>query len=398
MNGKTRGPCAFARSEHRYVFLGTSAIALVGIWLGRRPHPKGSFLAGSYALEFALYYLLVAWLLVSLLALASKLRRWQGDGYASGSPFATPRARSLARWGSWAICAITSVFVLDRVVVGAADLVASSTSQTSNPTGFLESMVYMLYNMGGTFVQGIANTVVIAVVGTAVAFFLALLLVFLRLQEPDRFDNDLVRFLKLLGSGFARLYSTVVRGTPMMIQGLIIYYAGTGLLSGQGFNPTQILAVWPPFNAALVTVSLNSTAYMMEVLRSGIGAVDAGQAEAARSLGLSPWQAMLKVVIPQGVKNAIPALSNELVINIKDSSVLMAIGVLELTFATRTIVGVYYKQMEVYVAAALVYLVLTMCASWLLDRFGRAFDHHGERVVLGTSDVAAPAASKGSEA
>jgi putative lysine transport system permease protein len=109
----------------------------------------------------------------------------------------------------------------------------------------------------------------------------------------------------------------------------------------------------------------------MEVLRGGIEAVDPGQNEAARSLGLSQWQAMIKVVFPQGVKNAIPALSNELVVNIKDSSVLSVIGVFDLMFATKTVVGIYFKQVELYVVATLCYLFLTMVASWLLGKFAQ---------------------------
>ena len=110
---------------------------------------------------------------------------------------------------------------------------------------------------------------------------------------------------------------------------------------------------------------------MVEVLRSGIGAVDPGQAEAARSLGLSQWQAMRKVVFPQGIKNSIPALSIELIINIKDSSVLSVIGVFDLMYATTTVAGVYYRQMEVYCVALVVYLCLTLIAGRLLDAFGK---------------------------
>ena len=98
---------------------------------------------------------------------------------------------------------------------------------------------------------------------------------------------------------------------------------------------------------------------------------DPGQAEAARSLGLSQWQAMRKVVFPQGIKNAIPALTNELIINIKDSSVLSVIGVFDLMYATTTVAGVYYRQMEVYCVALVVYLILTLVASRLLEAFGK---------------------------
>jgi putative lysine transport system permease protein len=170
---------------------------------------------------------------------------------------------------------------------------------------------------------------------------------------------------------FAKVYSTVVRGTPMMVQGMLIYFTGFGLLKGTGMTVSEIGAIWSTFVAGLVTISLNSTAYMMEVLRGGIEAVDPGQNEAARSLGLSQWQAMIKVVFPQGIKNAIPALSNELVVNIKDSSVLSVIGVFDLMFATKTVVGIYFKQVEMYAVAAVVYLCLTMVASWLLGKFAR---------------------------
>ena len=387
----------FVKEDHRYVFLGTSAIAVVGLWLANQPHSPSSFLLHAYGVEFVLYYLLVAWLIVSAVALVNKLAKWKGDAYVTTSPFTKPKARKVERIGSYVVWAITCVLIVDRGIMGLYDLVVGAISQDSNPTDFLASMIYMLYKMGYTFIQGIINTIVIAVVGTVVAFFLALVLVFLRLMEIDRSDNDFVRFLKVVGVGFAKVYSAIMRGTPMMIQGLIIYYAGTGLLTARGMTPTQILGVWSPFNAGLVTVSLNSTAYMMEVLRSGILAVDPGQTEAARSLGMSQWQAMRKVVFPQGIKNAIPALSNELVINIKDSSVLMAIGVLELTFAVRTIAGVYFKQMEPYIAAAVVYLILTMIATKLLNKFGEHFDAKGERVVLGTSDVPVAKAQGGDE-
>ena len=389
---------AFLLAEHCYVFLGTSVLAACGLWRANQAHSPLSFLNHARALELVLYYVLVAWLAASALALVSKLTHWKGDAYVRTSPFARPAARRAERYLSYVMWAVVLVFVADRVVMGCIYTVQWGMAQTTNPSDFLGSTVYMLHNMGSTFVQGIVNTVIIALVGTIVAFFLALVLVFLRLQEPDRSDNDLVRFLKVVGVGFAKVYSQVVRGTPMMIQGLIIYYAGTGILTGQGMTPTQVLQVWSPFNAALVTVSLNSTAYMMEVLRSGIGAVDVGQTEAARSLGLSQWQAMRKVVFPQGIKNAIPALSNELVINIKDSSVLMAIGVLELTFATRTIAGVYYKQMEMYVASAIVYLILTLVASWALSKFGHVFDTDARPEVMGTSDHLPVVGGKGGEA
>lgn len=380
--------------DHRYVFLGTSAIALVGLVLANQPHPVSSFLALSYAVESVLYYVLVAWLVVSAVALVNKLVKWRD--YAATSPFASPVARRVERIASYVVCAVVCVFFADRCVVGFLDLVAYAVGSTSNPDDFWASSIYMLYNMRGVYLSGIVTTIVLAVFGTLIAFVLALLMVFLRIQAIDRSDNDFVRFLKVIGSGFASVYSTVVRGTPMMVQSLIIYFGGIGLLQGTGMTVAQTREVWSPFTAALVTISLNSTAYMMEVLRSGIGAVDFGQTEAARSLGLSQWQAMSRVVFPQGVKNSIPALSNELIINLKDSSVLSAISVVDLMFATTTIAGAYYRQMQIYVVAMATYLVLTLVASKLLDMLSRRLDAGSLGPVLGTSD-ALPAASAAEE-
>ena len=219
-----------------------------------------------------------------------------------------------------------------------------------------------------------------------IAFFLAILLVAIRIMEIDRSDNDAVRFAKKVGVGFAKFYSTVVRGTPMLVQGVIVYYLGFSVVSGFGLSITEVNAIWSRFVAGLVVVSLNSTAYMMEVLRGGIESVDSGQMEAARSLGLSQWQAMLKVVFPQGIKYAIPGLSNELVINIKDSSVLSVIGVFDLAFAASTVAGIYYKQLNAYLVAAVFYLIMTAIASWLLGRFANRMNV--ETQTLGsTSDV-----------
>ena len=371
---KKRGFARFVQEDHRYVFLGTSAIACVGLALANQPHSPSSFLLRSYAVESILYYVLLAWLAVSAVALVNKLAKWKGTAYAETSPFTKPEAKKAERIGSYIVWAIVGIFFVDRGIIGLSDLLSSSISSDSNPTDFLASMFYMLYQMRDTFIQGILGTIEIAVIGTVVAFFLALGLVFLRLMEIDRSDNDFVRFWKVVGVGFAKVYSAVMRGTPMMIQGLIIYYAGTGLLTGQGMTPTQILSVWSPFNAGLVTVSLNSTAYMMEVLRGGIQAIDRGQTEAARSLGMSNWQSMIKVVFPQAVKNSIPAIGNEFIINIKDSSVLSVIGVMDLMYATKSVSGIYFRSLEIYCVAAILYLILTWLSSKLLQYLGKKLD------------------------
>ena len=126
----------FVTADHRYVFLGTSAVALVGLWFGNQPHSPLSFLAASYALESVLYYLLLAWVALSALALVSKLAHWKGDAYKSGSPFCRPIARRAERYVSYVVWAVATVFAADRLVMGTVSLVGWAIAQPTNPTDF----------------------------------------------------------------------------------------------------------------------------------------------------------------------------------------------------------------------------------------------------------------------
>lgn len=370
---KRRGRLAsFILSDHRYVLLATSAVAAVGMLLSSSARPAMSFMAKAYMLEVVMYYTLAAWLVVSAVALVFKLAKWRT--YADEAPFTKPAVARVLRYASYVVWLIVAVLALDRIGMGVASAWAVATTATSMPETTLERMSYILYKGAPTFYEGFKTTILLAVFGTVIAFFLALLLVFLRIQVVDRSDNDFVRFLKVVGSGFAKAYSTVVRGTPMMVQAMIIFFGVFGLFKMTDLTTTQINGIWSTFAAGLVTITLNSTAYMMEVLRGGIESVDMGQAEAARSLGLSQWQAMRKVVFPQGVKFAIPGLSNELIINIKDSSVLSVIGTFDLMFATTTVGGTFYRQFDAALITSVIYLCLTMVASWLLNRLARRLD------------------------
>lgn len=380
----SRGRLAtFILSDHRYVLLATSAVAALGAMLSSSPRPAMSFMANAYMVEVVMYYILIAWLVLSAVALVFKLAKWRT--YADESLFTKPAVARVLRYASYVVWLIVAVLVVDRIGMGLASAWAVASTAASMPETTLERMLYVLYNGRGMFYEGFKTTVLLSVFGTSIAFFLALLLVFLRIQVVDRSDNDFVRFLKVVGSGFAKVYSTVVRGTPMMVQAMIIFFGVFGLFKMTNLTTTQINGIWSTFAAGLVTITLNSTAYMMEVLRGGIESVDMGQAEAARSLGLSQWQAMRKVVFPQGVKFAIPGLSNELIINIKDSSVLSVIGTFDLMFATTTVGGTYYRQFDAALITSIIYLCLTMLASWLLNRLARRLEVAAVKVG-GTSD------------
>ena len=371
---------SFIKADYRYVYLGTSVIAALGLAFSQRNPTPLSFLAPTGVFQDCLWAILWAWLVVSAAALVTKLMHW--SDYREASPFASERFRRGARLGSYVVVAIAAIFFVDRCVMSFIDLVQVSIVSDSNPSDFLSSLVYMTYKSGDFFIRGIEITIALATFGTVIAFFLALLFVFLRIQTFDRVDNDLVRFFKSIGRGFATIYSTIVRGTPMMVQGLLVFSGGFALIQGlTGFSTSQMNVVWSAFTAGFITISLNSTAYLAEVLRGSIDAVDPGQVEAARSLGLSNWQAMMKVVFPQAVRNSVPAIGNEIIINIKDSSVFTVIGLYELMNASRTIAGQFYVSVEVYVVTALVYLALTLLATSLLNLVARRLDMPESRGV-----------------
>ena len=277
------------------------------------------------------------------------------------------KALKIAAW-------IVGIALLIWCGAGFAETVRRCAVMEKNPQGFVDSMVYMSIKGKDMILTGVWTTVRLALLGTAIAFILAILLVFLRIQEPDRRDRDVVKALKWASSRFARLYVFIIRGTPMMVQALIFYYFGFNLFKKTGMTVTEINHVWSFFISGLCTVALNSTAYLTEVLRGGILAVDRGQTEAARSLGMTNWQTMTKVVFPQAVKNAIPAIGNEFIINIKDSSVLSVIGVMDLMYATKSVSGIYFRSLEIYCVAALLYLVLTWLSSLLLKWLSKKLD------------------------
>ena len=361
----------FITRDHRYVYLGGSLIALLGLGMFYSAPSPYSFIPAQSVFGTALAVICWFFLGVSAMALLVKWAYW--NNYSS-TIMKRPLIVRISRYLSYLDAAACALLVLDRFILKLAYIINTAIHADSNPTDTLSTMAYMAYNQRSLFAIGISYTVRLALFGTAIAFVLALLMVFLRIQEPDKRDNDFVKFLKIVANKFSRFYIFVIRGTPMMVQSLILYNAVFGLFKRTGMSVSDINRVWPLFLAGLVTISLNSTAYLAEVLRGGILAVDAGQMEAARSLGMTHWQAMRKVVFPQAIKNSLPAIGNEFIINIKDSSVLCVVGVSDLMFMTRSVAGIYYKGTECYLIAAIVYLILTYLSSLLLNAITKKLD------------------------
>jgi putative lysine transport system permease protein len=199
-------------------------------------------------------------------------------------------------------------------------------------------------------------TLLISLVGTIFGFGLGILLALLRKTDNNPNDNLFIKILKKIGSAFAYAYIEVFRGTPMMVQALVIFY-GVAYLFG---------TVMSTLIAGFVIVSLNTAAYMAEIIRSGLNSIDVGQIEGGRSLGLTYSQTMFKIVLPQAIKNVIPAIGNELVVNIKDTSVLSVIMVTDLFYNGKLIVAKWYAQFPVYFIVSCIYLMMTIIFTRLL--------------------------------
>jgi polar amino acid transport system permease protein len=157
----------------------------------------------------------------------------------------------------------------------------------------------------------------------------------------------------------------IVRGTPLFVQLLIIYYA----------VPEMIGVSFSPFTAGVIALGINSTAYISEIIRAGIDAIPVGQWEAAYVLGYNRWQTLRSVILPQMFYQVLPSLTNELTALIKETSILMVIGVAELTKASKDIVARELDPMTIYLAAAVFYLLLTSSVSLATQRIQRGLQH-----------------------
>ncbi|WP_426348839.1 amino acid ABC transporter permease [Alloiococcus sp. CFN-8] len=169
----------------------------------------------------------------------------------------------------------------------------------------------------------------------------------------------------------SRLYIWIIRGTPFIVQLFIIKYGIPQLIKGMGYTDFNFTI----FQAAVATLALNAGAYMSEIFRGGIQAIDPGQMEAARSLGLPKSRAMLKVILPQAFKISIPALGNQFIITLKDSSLAQVIGLQELVYQGKIYVGRTFKSFETYLLVGFVYLIIITVLSYIIKQTERKMNY-----------------------
>ena len=226
---------------------------------------------------------------------------------------------------------------------------------------------------------GVGYTMLIALVGTAAGFLIGLLTGVIR--TAPRPKRAAARWLRKLLSVLITIYIEVFRGTPMMVQAMVIYWGYAFLNGGQTL---------PLIPAGLFIVSINTGAYMAEIVRGGIISIDKGQFEGAMSIGMTHSQTMFKVIIPQVMRNILPSVSNEFVINIKDTSVLNVIGVTELYYFAGIIKRQSFETFQTYLVVCVLYFILTFTVTRLLRFVERKLDGNDSYVIFGSqSDSAA---------
>ena len=235
---------------------------------------------------------------------------------------------------------------------------------SSLPTDYWGRISYLLSKYGSSFLQGAGKTLVIALVGTffgcLIGFLVGIVQTIPIAKNDPPLKKILLRFVRIILS----IYVEVFRGTPMMVQAMFIYFGAMQYLNLH-------MGMW---TATFVLVSINTGAYMAETVRGGVLSVDIGQTEGARAIGMTHFQTMLYVVFPQALRNIIPQIGNNLIINIKDSSVLSVIGTIELFYVAKQNAGTYYWYFEAMSIAMAIYLVMTFVCSRLLRWWERKLD------------------------
>lgn len=203
----------------------------------------------------------------------------------------------------------------------------------------------LIQNALPILILGAGVTIEITAFSVAVGFFIGLFVGIARISQ--------FKVLRVL----AAIYADCIRGTPLLVQIFLIYFA-LPMVNGQRVEP---------FIAAVAACGINSGAYVSEIFRAGIQAIDIGQMEAGRSLGMTWWQTMYSIILPQAIRNILPPLGNEFIAMLKDSSLVSVIGFEELTRRGQLIIAQTYGSFEIWMTVAILYLIMTLAISRIVS-------------------------------
>lgn len=229
---------------------------------------------------------------------------------------------------------------------------------------FFKKILYLIALYGPSYINGAVNTLILAVVCTVIGCIIGLGVGIVQTIPVTPKDSIVKKILVRIARILLAVYVEVFRGTPMMVQAMFIFY---GL-------PQVFHIMLDPWPTAFLVVSINTGAYMAETVRGGILSIDPGQTEGAKAVGMTHVQTMLHVIMPQTVRNIMPQIGNNLIINIKDTCVLSVIGVSELFFRHSKVAGAQYTFFESATITMVIYLTMTITLSWLLRFLEKKMD------------------------
>ncbi len=232
---------------------------------------------------------------------------------------------------------------------------------------FVEDIIKLWDGYGAAYLQGMANTLILALVATAIGCIIGFACGILQTIPYTKNDNIFKRAVLATVRGVVRVYVEVFRGTPMVLQAVFIYY-GLPYITGGALKFTN---VWL---AAIIVVSINTGAYMAESVRGGIISIDIGQTEGAKAIGMTHFQTMINVILPQAIRNIMPQIGNNFIINVKDTSVMFIISFTEFFAAHRAAVGATYLYFPSAVIEMVGYLTMTLVASLILRAVEKKMD------------------------
>ncbi len=238
---------------------------------------------------------------------------------------------------------------------------------------FFQNVTDIISKYWELLLSGMGMTILIALNGTIIGLLIGLLAGIIRTIPKSK--NKALYYTQKVVNAIIYVYVEIFRGTPMMVQAMVIYW-GYAFMNGG--------ATLPLVPAGIFIVSINTGAYMTEIVRGGIISIDKGQFEGAYSVGMTHWQVMIHVIIPQVLKNILPSISNEFVINIKDTSVLNVIGVAELYFNASIIQSMTWDIFETYLIICVLYFVMTFSVTRFLRFCEKKLDGGKNYTICGS--------------
>lgn len=241
-----------------------------------------------------------------------------------------------------------------------------------------QQMGKIIYKYYLWILKGVGYTLLVSLIGTLIGLLIGFLIGVYRTMPESK--NKFLSVLKKIGDVILNIYVEVFRGTPMMVQSMVIFWGIVMISPNPKIAFDSLFIVF----MGIIIVSINTGAYMAEIVRGGIISIDKGQFEGSQAIGMTHSQTMLHVVLPQALRNILPSIANEFVINIKDTSVLNVIGFTELYFQANTIVLKTSQTFATYLLVAAIYFILTFTITRLLRLLEKKMDGNKNYTVFGS--------------